>query len=247
MLRLKFPAGFIVPPHRHSKDEFVTVISGRFAIASGEKLDRAAAQAAAAGELRPPPGRHAALRLGRRRDRRADQRHRPVRRGLRRSQGRSAQEIDDLRSRRPTRRPAEGGIALSRLPPFARGFRPPPGRRLNLPHAARHDPVDVTGNTLGHVHKESADGKFQSILETVGNTPVVRINRLAPAGRQPVRQDRGLQSAGLGQGSPGAGRDRGGRAVGRAQAGTDRDRGDQRQHRHRARHGVRRRRAIRWW
>ena len=41
VLRLKFPAGFVVPPHRHSKDEFVTVISGRFAIASGEQLDRA--------------------------------------------------------------------------------------------------------------------------------------------------------------------------------------------------------------
>lgn len=40
VLRLKFPAGFVVPPHRHSKDEFVTVISGRFAITSGEKLDR---------------------------------------------------------------------------------------------------------------------------------------------------------------------------------------------------------------
>ena len=44
VLRLKFPAGFTVPPHRHSKDEFVTVISGKFAIASGEKLDRAAAK-----------------------------------------------------------------------------------------------------------------------------------------------------------------------------------------------------------
>jgi len=41
VLRLKFPAGFIVPPHRHSKDEFVTVISGRFAVGTGEKLDRA--------------------------------------------------------------------------------------------------------------------------------------------------------------------------------------------------------------
>lgn len=44
VLRLKLPAGFVVPPHRHSKDEFVTVISGKFAIGSGEKLDRAAAQ-----------------------------------------------------------------------------------------------------------------------------------------------------------------------------------------------------------
>ena len=33
VLRLKFPVGFIVPPHRHSKDELVTVISGSFAIA----------------------------------------------------------------------------------------------------------------------------------------------------------------------------------------------------------------------
>ena len=30
VLRLKFPAGFVVPPHRHSKDEFVTVIAGQF-------------------------------------------------------------------------------------------------------------------------------------------------------------------------------------------------------------------------
>jgi quercetin dioxygenase-like cupin family protein len=41
VLRLKFPAGFTVPPHRHSKDEFVTVLAGGFAIGSGEKLDPA--------------------------------------------------------------------------------------------------------------------------------------------------------------------------------------------------------------
>lgn len=45
VLRLKFPAGFVVPPHRHSKDEFVTVISGKFAISSGEKLNRETLQA----------------------------------------------------------------------------------------------------------------------------------------------------------------------------------------------------------
>jgi len=44
VLRLRFPAGFIVPPHRHSKDELVTVISGAFAVTSGEKIDRAALQ-----------------------------------------------------------------------------------------------------------------------------------------------------------------------------------------------------------
>jgi quercetin dioxygenase-like cupin family protein len=40
VIRLKFPAGFVVPPHRHSKDEFVTVMAGKFAVGSGEKLDR---------------------------------------------------------------------------------------------------------------------------------------------------------------------------------------------------------------
>ncbi len=39
VLRLKFPAGFTVPPHRHSQDELVTVISGAFGIGSGETLD----------------------------------------------------------------------------------------------------------------------------------------------------------------------------------------------------------------
>ena len=58
-------------------------------------------------------------------------------------------------------------------------------------------------------------------------------------GREPLRQDRGVQSAGLGQGPPGAGRDRGRREERQAQARPDRDRGDQRQHRHRACHGLR--------
>lgn len=45
VLRLKFPAGFVVPPHRHSKDELVTVISGKVAIVTGEKIDRASLKA----------------------------------------------------------------------------------------------------------------------------------------------------------------------------------------------------------
>ncbi len=45
VLRLKFPAGFTISPHRHSKDELLTVISGRFAIASGETVDRASIEA----------------------------------------------------------------------------------------------------------------------------------------------------------------------------------------------------------
>jgi quercetin dioxygenase-like cupin family protein len=51
VLRLKFPAGFIVPPHRHSKDEFVTVISGSFAIAAGEKVDRETSKPLPAGSF----------------------------------------------------------------------------------------------------------------------------------------------------------------------------------------------------
>jgi len=42
VLRLKFPARYVIPPHRHSKDEFLTVIAGQFAEASGEKMDRSA-------------------------------------------------------------------------------------------------------------------------------------------------------------------------------------------------------------
>ncbi len=51
VLRLKFPAGFVVPPHCHSKDELVTVISGRFAITTGEKFDRAAQKALPSGSF----------------------------------------------------------------------------------------------------------------------------------------------------------------------------------------------------
>lgn len=44
VLRLKLPAGYTVPPHRHSMDEPITVLSGRFLVGAGEKLDRASAQ-----------------------------------------------------------------------------------------------------------------------------------------------------------------------------------------------------------
>ena len=43
VIRLKFPADFQVPPHRHSKEEHVTVISGKFGMSTGENLDRQAA------------------------------------------------------------------------------------------------------------------------------------------------------------------------------------------------------------
>lgn len=49
VLRLKFPAGFIVPPHMHSKDEFIVVLSGDLVINSGEKVDQAALKGLPAG------------------------------------------------------------------------------------------------------------------------------------------------------------------------------------------------------
>lgn len=39
VMRLKFPAGYTIPPHRHPKEEHVTVISGGFGMAMGEKYD----------------------------------------------------------------------------------------------------------------------------------------------------------------------------------------------------------------
>ena len=51
VLRLKFPAGFVIPPHRHSKDELVTVISGAFAVASGEQVDHASFKPLPAGSF----------------------------------------------------------------------------------------------------------------------------------------------------------------------------------------------------
>jgi quercetin dioxygenase-like cupin family protein len=44
VLRLKFPDGFVIPPHRHSKEEHVTVLAGGFAMGTGEKIDRDAAK-----------------------------------------------------------------------------------------------------------------------------------------------------------------------------------------------------------
>jgi quercetin dioxygenase-like cupin family protein len=51
VIRLKFPAGFVIPPHRHSKDEFVTVISGKFAVAPDEKVDGASLRPLPAGSF----------------------------------------------------------------------------------------------------------------------------------------------------------------------------------------------------
>jgi quercetin dioxygenase-like cupin family protein len=56
VVRLKFPAGFVVPPHRHSKDEFLTVMSGRLAVSAGEKVDRSTKSLAAGSFVHLPAG-----------------------------------------------------------------------------------------------------------------------------------------------------------------------------------------------
>lgn len=39
VFRLKFPAGVVRPPHRHSYDECVTVLKGTLIIGQGEQID----------------------------------------------------------------------------------------------------------------------------------------------------------------------------------------------------------------
>jgi quercetin dioxygenase-like cupin family protein len=46
VLRVKFPAGFVVPPHTHTKDELVTIISGKMKADHGDKVEKKGAMAA---------------------------------------------------------------------------------------------------------------------------------------------------------------------------------------------------------
>src|SRR5262245_3192410 len=40
VVRLKLPAGYVIPAHMHPNDENVTVLSGRFNIGTGPTLDK---------------------------------------------------------------------------------------------------------------------------------------------------------------------------------------------------------------
>lgn len=51
VIRARFPGGYHIPPHTHPKTEHITVISGNFMIAMGEKLDRASARSLPAGSF----------------------------------------------------------------------------------------------------------------------------------------------------------------------------------------------------
>ncbi len=96
--------------------------------------------------------------------------------------------------------------------------------------------------TAFRAHPDNTAGRgrlFDSILDTVGDTPAIRINNLGAGPRHDLCEGGVLQSGRLGQGQAGAQHHRGGRAQRRAEAGPDRRRGDERQHRHRPRHGLR--------
>jgi len=58
-LRMKFPAGYKVPPHFHPADENVTVLSGTLYIGMGDQLDEKKAQPLkAGGVMLMPKGMH---------------------------------------------------------------------------------------------------------------------------------------------------------------------------------------------
>jgi quercetin dioxygenase-like cupin family protein len=44
-VRLRFPNGYILPPHRHPTDEHVTVLRGTFLVGLGENFSKSALQA----------------------------------------------------------------------------------------------------------------------------------------------------------------------------------------------------------
>ena len=62
-MRLKFPAGYKVPPHWHPTDENVVVISGTMLLGQGDKFDEAAAHELPAGSfmVMPKEMRHFAM------------------------------------------------------------------------------------------------------------------------------------------------------------------------------------------
>lgn len=66
VIRIKLPDGFHIRPHTHPKVERVTVLSGTFLLAMGEKLDRAQATPLKAGSYGfwPPGMKHTAWAQG---------------------------------------------------------------------------------------------------------------------------------------------------------------------------------------
>ena len=50
-LRVKFPAGYAIPPHTHPVDEVVTIVSGTFNLGMGETADQSATTPLPAGSF----------------------------------------------------------------------------------------------------------------------------------------------------------------------------------------------------
>ena len=54
-IRLKFPRGYMIPPHWHPTDEYITVMSGAFKMAFGDNFDRSKMQTLTAGGFSVTP------------------------------------------------------------------------------------------------------------------------------------------------------------------------------------------------
>jgi ChrR-like protein with cupin domain len=59
VVRIKLPDGYMIPAHWHSRPEHVTVISGKFNIGMGEKLDKVRTQPLGPGGFFAMPGKMA--------------------------------------------------------------------------------------------------------------------------------------------------------------------------------------------
>ena len=81
--------------------------------------------------------------------------------------------------------------------------------------------------------------RYDNILDTIGHTPLVRLNKLAPAGVNLYVKVESFNPMGSVKDRLALGVIEDAERTRRAEAGTDGDRGDQRQHRHRPGDGVR--------
>lgn len=54
-IRMKFPKGYLIPPHWHPTDEYITVMSGAFKMGFGDNFDRSKMQTLTAGGFSVTP------------------------------------------------------------------------------------------------------------------------------------------------------------------------------------------------
>ncbi len=89
--------------------------------------------------------------------------------------------------------------------------------------------------------------RYDDILATIGNTPVVKLHKLAPAGVNVYVKIESFNPMGSVKDRMARADHRTRGSERRAAPGPDRHRGDERQHRHRPCDGLRAARAIRSW